>query len=243
MAMVIALGSCVTHRDLTYLRSTTDQKSYKLAEVPPYRIRSGDNLYIRVVGWEEKTFEFFNPSNNQQNTFSREYFHFNGYVVDENGYIGMPVLGKIHVEGLTINETRDTIQNKVSEYLKEGKVIVKLANFYITIIGEVGNAQQLHILEENTTIFEALAQSSGINPAGNRRTVKLIRNINDTLVTYHLDLTDDRLLEDELLFVRPRDMIYVEPMKARILTENMGRISGTLSLVFSIITLISVLNL
>lgn len=244
-AILILMGStsCVTHSDLTYMKSGQDKETYIMATLQPYKLREGDQLYIKVFGSEEKTFEFFNPENQGNGNVSRESLYFDGYTINGEGYIEMPVLGKINLAGLTIDQAKEVIQKKIDQYLKDSLVIVKLANFYITVLGEVGKPQQLDIYDDRTTIYDVLALTGDISATGNRRDIKIIRNVNDTLMTYHIDLTDRSILENELLFVRPRDLIYVEPTKATVLRSNRSEIAGTISLVVSIITLISVLSL
>lgn len=244
LSLLFLLPSCVTYKQLTYLQETATDvvPAYPLPAAAAHKIKSGDYLHIRVTGWEEKTYAFFNLLE-ESGSFSAEYFYYNGYQVDEKGEVMMPVLGKMALAGLTIPEARQRVQTEVDQFLKESYVSLKLANARVMVMGEVGSAGPINLLSEKTSLFEVLALSGDITSQGNRRAVKLIRTLNDTAYTYSLDLTDPAILHNENLYVLPGDVIYVEPMKARILSSNIAQVGGTLGLIISVITLLRVLSL
>lgn len=244
--IALFLASCVTGKKITYLQENTASHSgkYLLSSNAPYKLKPGDNLFIKVMGWEEKTYDFFNPaSGNAITNFSEDYFYFNGYIIEEDGHIRMPVLGKIMLAGLTVEQAREQVQLGVDEYLKDGRVALKLANFNVSVLGEVSSPQKLSIHQESTTIYEVLAMCGDITPSGNRQNVKLIRQEADSAQSYFLDLTNASMLSNEMLYVQPGDLILVEPMKARVLSSNISQVSGTIGLIISVITLISILSL
>ena len=245
LSLMILLPSCVTFKQLAYLQEETrrdEANIYPLPAPAPHKIQSGDYLHIRVTGWEEKTYAFFNLLE-ESASFSPEYFYYNGYLVDENGEVMMPVLGKMALAGLSIPEARQKVQTEVDQFLKESYVSLKLANAKVMVMGEVGSPGPVNLLNEKTSLFEVLALSGDLTPTGNRQAVKLIRTLNDTAYTYSLDLTDPSVLSNENLYVLPGDVIYVEPMKARILSSNISQVGGTLGLIISVVTLIRVLSL
>jgi polysaccharide export outer membrane protein len=244
LSLFFLLPSCVTYKQLAYLQEASSEGggAYPLPPASSHKIKSGDYLHIRVTGWEEKTYAFFNLLE-ESAAFSPEYFYYNGYLVDENGEVMMPVLGKMALAGLSIPEARQKVQTEVDQFLKESYVSLKLANARVMVMGEVGAPGPVNLLNEKTSLFEVLALSGDISPTGNRQAVKLIRTLNDTAYTYSLDLTDPAILSSESLYVLPGDVIYVEPMKARILSSNIAQIGGTLGLIISVVTLIRVLSL
>lgn len=114
--------------------------------------------------------------------------------MDEQGFISYPQLGEIKVEGLTTAQVRNIIQKKVNEYLESASVFVKLVNRNITVLCEVRNPGQKLMLKNQLTIFEALGTAGDITDYGNRRNVKLIRELPEGKHIVELDLTDSNLL-------------------------------------------------
>lgn len=244
LPLLLLLSSCVTYKQLAYIQEDANRisASYPLPASGSHTIKAGDYLHIRVTGWEEKTYDFFNLLE-ESAVYSPEYFYYNGYQVDEKGEVTMPVLGKLALAGLSISEARQRVQTEVNLFLKDSYVSLRLANARVMVMGEVGSPGPVNLLSDKTNIFEVLAQSGDITAWGNRQEVKLIRTVNDSVYTYTLDLTDPAVFLNEHIYVLPGDMLYVAPMKARILGSNLAQISGTVGLIVSVITLIRVLSL
>lgn len=245
--LLLFLGSCISQQKTVYLQDGggLHGKAYPLSHPEPYRVKTGDNLFIRIDGWEEKTYQFFNPGRNtgEQSGLGEGFFYFNGYPVDKEGLVSLPVLGSLKVEGLTLNEVTDSLQSRLDNYLKDGRVSVRLANFAVTVLGEVGAPGRISVYDEGFTVYDALARAGDIGIYGDRQHVRLVRMSGDTAYTYVLDLTRAHMLSDSLLFLQPDDMIYVEPLRARVFTWNAAQTGGIVSLVISTITLISLLAL
>ncbi|HRZ75962.1 MAG TPA: polysaccharide biosynthesis/export family protein [Bacteroidales bacterium] len=246
-AALLVLVSCIPQKKGVYLQDAERHqgKAYPMAPPPEYRIRPGDNLFIRVTGWDAKTFDFFNPGRNtgEQGGMGDSWFYFNGYPVDEGGQVNLPVLGGVKVGGLNLTEATDTVQRRVDGYLVGGRVSLRLANFSVTVLGEVGAPGRINVFDDQVTIFDVLSQCGDITLTGDRTRVSLVRQQGDTAYTYTLDLTQAHMLSNELLYLQPDDLIYVEPVRARIFSWNAAQTGGILSLVLSAITLISLLTL
>ncbi len=182
--------------------STTDYSHHKLKE--------GDILHIKIIGVQEEAFNIFNIENNANNnqTTSANLF-LNGFTVDSEGNIEIPILGKIYIKGLNVEESKQKIQNRADDFLFKSTVIVKHINFEITILGEVNNPGTYKVYKDNITILEALGLSGDLTDYANRKKVKLIR---DNKIIY-LDLTKVETLYSKNFILKSDDVLYIEPMK------------------------------
>lgn len=210
----------------------------KVFEIPysrEYRIQTGDNLYVRIISLDEKTNGIFNlmPANSNMNTTGGDAGLFLiSYTVDINGYIKMPVVGSVYVKDKTLEEIRGVLQESVDEYLKGSVVIVKLVSYYFTILGEVRRPGIYPVFQSKINIFEALGTSGDLTNYGNRNKIKLIREDKDKANLYVLDLTKKDILTSEFYYLKPNDILYVEPLKGKIFAFE----AFPYSLIFSTIT-------
>ncbi len=192
-------------------------KTFRNERKIDYRIQPGDNLYIRVVSLDEKTNILLNPLGGQysNNITSDASVYLNSYTVSENGDIEFPLIGLLPVKGKTVDEVRDEIQEKLNEYLKESVIIVKLVNFNITLMGEVRSPGQYKIYQNNINIFEAVSMAGDLTDFANRNKVAIIRQTKEGTEVGYIDMTKRDVLSSEYFFLKPNDIIYVEPVKGK----------------------------
>lgn len=213
---VLLLASCSTPlKELTYLNGIATDQTYNNGPAPDeYRIRPNDQLFIQVITDDPANAAFLNlvvPGRTTgtvgSTTNSMELIT---YLVDDAGKISYPQLGDILVEGKTVAEVRDIIQKKVEAYLESASVFVKLVNRNITVLGEVSQPGQKSMVKSQLTIFEALGTAGDITDYGNRKNVKLIRELPTGKYIAQLDLTDPDLIDSPNYYILPHDIIYVE---------------------------------
>ena len=150
--------------------------------------------------------------------------YLNGSTINSVGMIEIPVIGKVYLLGQNLEEAKKSIQKAVDEYLKDAIVIVKLANFQVTILGEVNRPGTFPVFKENVTIFEALAMAGDLSDYANRQKLKIVRTHNNKKKIYKVDLTDQQLLLSDFYYLRNDDMIYVEPLKYRTFRKSQSQI-------------------
>ena len=210
------LASCSTPlQEVTYLYGTDTGITLPDGPKPDeYRVRPNDQLFIQVISDDPLNAAFLNLINSQSNTgnlgSSANSLELITFLVDEQGSISYPQLGEIKVEGLTTAGVRDIIQQKVNNYLESASVFVKLVNRNITVLGEVRNPGQKLMVKNMLTIFEALGTAGDITDYGNRKNVKLIRELPDGKHIAEIDLTDPYLIGSPYYYILPHDIIYVE---------------------------------
>lgn len=195
-----------------------------------YRLHKGDNLYIKVYSVDEKTSKFF--QSDFPNLMNPTYLFLNSYTVDEKGYINISFIDKLLVEGLTVEESKNLIQKALNEYFKECTVAVKLVNFQVSVLGEVNNPGSFTIDKEQVNLFQALGLAGGPKDFSNLQKVILVRQTDNGSQAQVLDITNLKILESEYFYLMPNDIIYVEPVKAKMAIYG----SNTPYIVFSSIT-------
>jgi len=165
-----------------------------------------------------------------------------GYLVDANGYIEIPVAGKIKVGGLTTAEAREHIREKASVFFKNPIVNVRIANFKVTVIGEVLRPGAYLINGERASLLDALGEAGDLTIYGQRKNVLLARKEGGKQRIVRFDLTSSNVYDSPYFYLKQGDVIYVQPSKAKAnssdgtLTRTYALISSTLALVVVIAT-------
>jgi len=214
MLFVVSCNPPTTLDKVTYLNGINIGETYTTGPVPDeYSIRPNDQLYIQVISDDPVNAAFLNL-NNVQNISSAGSSSGNleliTYLVDNEGNIEYPQLGKIHVGGLMTGEVREIIQKGVDKYLQSASVFVKLVNRSITVLGEVRAPGQQLMVKNQLTIFEALGTAGDITDWGNFQNVKIIREVPEGRYIGQLDLTVPDVIKSQYYYVLPNDIVYVE---------------------------------
>ena len=138
------------------------------------------------------------------------------YIVDKNGDITFPLLGKIHVVGMTIEQLRNYLTEKISADVKDPIVRVALVNFHVNVMGEVKNPQTIEISTERFSVMDALASAGDMTEYGRRDNVLVIRETADGEKLYkRLNLKDPSIVTDPFFYLQQNDVVYVEPNDIR----------------------------
>jgi len=193
---------------------------------------------------DEKTNSLFNRNSIQNTTtFGSAQNYFESYTVSNEGYIEFPVIGKVFVKDLTIEQTRSLVQQLVDEYLKETVVVVKMSIFNITILGEVSQPGESQIFQDKINIFEALSRAGDLTDFSNRNKVVLVRQVKNDSKIYYLDLTSDKILTSELYYLAPNDIVYINPLPIKqfgFSTFPYGMIMGFVSFILTLLVFFDV---
>lgn len=209
--VTLVAASCSTPREqLIYMNGIQTDQTYDNVPLPEeYRIRPNDQLFIQVISDDPLNASFLNLTNTQSGSGSSNY-ELITYLVDEAGQIEYPQLGKIDVEGLTSTEVTAKIQKEVDRYLEGSSVYVKIVNRTITVLGEVKSPGQVLMVKNQLSIFEALGAAGDITDWGERRNVKLIRELPEGKHIVQLDMTNPDLINSPYYYILPHDVLYVE---------------------------------
>jgi len=138
------------------------------------------------------------------------------YLVDVEGKINMPLVGKIKVGGLTTQEARDTISEHLSRFLKSPIINVRVSNFRFSVLGEVNNAGTYSVGYENVNLLEALGQAGDLTKYGNRENILVIRQTDGKRRYGRVNLHQREVFNSPFFYVEQGDVIYVEPLPAKV---------------------------
>ena len=174
-----------------------------------------------------------------------EIYQINGYQVNSEGNITIPVIGGLKVIGLTTTQVSKKIQDLLVEdgQLVNPIVDVKIVNSYFTILGEVNKPGRYNFLKNNINIFQAIGIGGGLTINGKRKNIKLLRSSEGKLKVSEIDITSSDLFLSENFQIIPGDIIIIEPNNARVknagLIGNSGTLLSLLSFILSSIIVIS----
>ena len=213
--------SCVSLKKSIYLQGEISKVLNEVEGIyqtdqSAYVVKPNDNLYIRVNSLDDRTSSFLN---NESGTNTRIESPMSaslaGYRVEQDGSIYFPFVGKVYVANLTIEQVRQKMQLVVSKYLEESSITVKLLNDNITLIGEVNSPGRFLLYDEEINILEALSLAGDMTDYANRKKVRLIRKDGDIQQMFVINTLDDQLLLSPYFYVKPGDIIYVEPRRLK----------------------------
>ncbi len=181
-------------------------------------IQYADILAINISSIEPELAVPFNNFEVQDDRMIRQI----PYIVNANGEINFPILGKLSVAGLTTQELTDTLYNKLLKFLNNPTVSVQLTNFKVSVLGEVLRPGAYTIVNERITIPEALALAGDLTIYGKRKTVTLIREQNGTRTFIPIDLTSKAMFNSPYYYLVQNDILYVEANKTRVNASAVG---------------------
>ncbi len=204
-AIVLAatVTSCKAPQSLAYFENADSLKTVGTTALDyAVKIRPADELIITVNSIVPEATAAYNLSSTPQNQT---------YVVDTDGEITMPVIGKIHAAGMTTKGLGDYLTEKISKEVDSPVVRVQLANFRVNVLGEVKRPGAIEAKSERFTIFDALAAAEDMTEYGERTNVMVIREENGQRAYHRVNLKDARIVDSPYYYLQQNDVVYVEP--------------------------------
>ncbi len=239
------LSSCGSRKSMVYLQPDSTNIISNYEQYIP-KIQKNDILTIAVTAADPKVTAPFNPVSSMTTSNLNQSVDLAlrpTYTVDVDGNIMLPMLGKVHVEGLTRLQAIENIRIELSQYIKDPGVNMNFNNFRVSVLGEVAHPGSFIMPTERVTILEALGMAGDLTIRGVRQNVTLIREINGQKSMHHLDLTKQETLNSPYYYLAQNDVIYVEPNKSQINNSKLGANTNIIiSIAGLIITVISVLT-
>ena len=158
-------------------------------------------------------------------------------MVDKNGEIDFPVIGKVKIVGLSPAETQQLLKEKLSDYLKNPIINIRIRNFTVTVLGAVNRPGTYNVNGEQITILEALGLAGDINIKGRRDNVMVIRDFDGTKIYNRINLNGKSALKSPVYYLTQNDVVYVEPNKSGKTESSLDqRASITVSIISVLIT-------
>jgi polysaccharide biosynthesis/export protein len=213
----ILLSGCVTQHNLEYMQTKNrNTQAYIEAEMPDYKLKPNDELYIQFSSLDPAEANIFADARGGESSRMDPYgAYLVSYSIDKEGFLLLPVLGKIYVKDRTTSQVSSIITDSLSHILSQPMVKVKLVNRYVSVLGYVNHPGHYPYSQDKLSIYDALGLAGDITVYGNREEITLTRTENGKNVRKYIDLTSPDILGSENYYLRPNDMIYVKPLKKR----------------------------
>lgn len=233
----------MTQKSIEYLQDPVSVKNLPMSgdnggyfrNAERHRIHPNEELLIKVSSFDDNSFNYFNiqGANNSIQASNELSLNVITYYVDVDGYIDFPIIGKIKLAGMTLDEAKSKIEVALSSYFDQPNVQVKFAYKKVSILGEVRVPGYYTYTKDQLTILEALAMARDLTIHGNRKEVLIIRkDENNNSTKFEVDLTKDSNVFGYNYYIQPGDVIYIKPRK----TAKWNILATPITLAFSTIT-------
>ena len=240
---------------MIYLQNEVGDQVESLIEYnkPEYRLQCNDILAVNIRTSNEQVNSLMGEQKMGNQSIQAgvqsggDLYYMTGYSIDENGFVKLPFLGHIYIQGLTLNEAFHAIDSVVSISLKNYYLDVKLGGIRFSGLGEFKAPGKKVILQNQATIFEAIAACGDLSTVANREDIKLIRQYPDGTRIHSINLLNDDIIKSEFYFVQPNDVIYAEPLPQKswgvgvtgssTLNTIINTLSTSIALTLSVLTL------
>lgn len=219
---ILFLGSCSVPKNVTYFQGVDDltpEQKELMNQNYSSRICPDDRLSITVTAWDPTVVTPFNPpvfafakEGEEKVEASRQ---LQTYLVDKEGNIIFPVLGKVHLAGLSKQEAIEKLRQEISHYIEDVNVNVQIVNYKVTMMGEVARPGMVSVSNDRLTILDAIGRVGDLTINANRTNVLVIRDNDGQKEFARLDLTKPELFASPYFYLRQNDVVYVEPNDAK----------------------------
>jgi len=250
VALLLAMffASCVPYKKMLYLKDAqmvaeNQSANYVNERNVDYKLQPGDNLYIRFINTIDERSAAALAGDNTSRTYSTSsdasiYLH--SYTLDENGCIELPLTGKIELKNLTVDGAKEKMQTEINKFVNQTTLIVKLSNFNLTVLGEVAKPGMYKVYQSQINLFEAVSMAGNMTNFAKKNEVKIIRQTDTGSEIHIVDMGQADILSSPYYYLKPNDIVYVEPLKIK----QWGFTTFPYSTVLSIVTLaITLFNL
>ncbi|MBQ9255078.1 MAG: polysaccharide export protein [Bacteroidales bacterium] len=258
IALLLGLfTSCTKQKNLIYFQTdklkTPPMQVYEYPngqtnDSPDYLLQEHDMLYVQIYSTvDDEAAKLFGSTNSTSNYYSQaeSNVYLSAYEINADGNISIPTIGEVKVADLTVEQAKDLIQKKAEEYTSNVTVICKMVTFRIRVTGEVNKPGIYTFYQPAVDIYDALISAGDLTYDGDRSKVRIIRKTNTEDIVYTLDIRKTSVMRDKKYYLRPGDIVYVQPnKKTKALTtinHPLSTISYALSVVSSLASVIAII--
>lgn len=258
VSLALLVSSCASTKDIVYFQNKMVNNPEKIDKHAGIVVQPKDMISIVVSSRNPELVAMFNlpvvsyQAGGELIAAGGYNQRLMGYVVDEQGFIDFPVLGKLSVAGKTRWEVAEMVKDKLLQdgYLTDAVVTVEFLNFKVSVLGEVQSPGTFVIEGDKVTVLQAISLARDLTIFGRRDNVSVIREQNGHRTIYEINLTDVDLFKSPAYYLQQNDIIYIQPndVKARQSTtdDKTLRISSIAlssgSLLVSLVTLLATLG-
>lgn len=208
----LCIISCATKKEIVYFQDSEELNLKVINQTFEPVIETNDILHIMISSIDDEVVKPFRRSiQNENNNFSNSNPGLQGYLVNTKGNIKFPILGTFSVAGKTRGQVEEDLKARLSEYITDVVVDVRIMNFKVTVLGEVNNPGVFTISDERVTLPEAIGLAGDFSEDGMRENVTIIREENGIRRVAKIDFTKTDLFSSPFYFLKQNDIVYVEP--------------------------------
>ena len=244
VVMAMASTSCVTAKKVRYLQDMP-KAGMPLNEALEATVAPYDELRIQVLSNTGKDDELLKPFNAMQtmNMGGGGNGNMGGYLVDAQGNIEFPVLGEIHVQGLTRLQLQDTIASRLEQngYIKNPLVVARFLNFKVFFLSSSGG-KVINVTNERCTFLEALAMSGGLDWYTRRDRIGVMREVDGKRVIHYLDPRSTSIFDDDFFVLQQNDIIFTEERSYKFFSNNLNTVLALISSVTSLVSIYALIR-
>ena len=208
---ILVLSSCVSYKHIPYFHDLPQAVvlNQDIENHSPVVVQPNDVLDITVSSLS-KDAELFSPPSTRITINTNESETKDGYLVNPQGEIHLPLIGKIKISGLTTTEVNDLVTKRLKAHLKDPVVNVRLLNFKVAIFGDVGRPGIYPVTNERITVLEAIILAGDLNKEAVKSNILLIREIDKQRQFIRLDIESQSIFKSPYFYLKNNDLIYVE---------------------------------
>ncbi len=237
IALLAILSSCSTKKSVHYFQDFLKAETLNNYLSPSVQI--GDILDINIKALDIESVSMFQSTDaGQFTTNSLDVRKLNGYKVDSEGQIDLPLLGSIKVINLTTNQISTLLEEKLKSFVVTPAVKTTILNFKFSVLGEVKNPQTFSLIDDKISIIQAIGLAGDLTINGDRSNITLLREVNGNFESTTIDLTSFDITSSAYYNLRQNDVIYVRPNTAKVkssgIVGNVGTLTSVLSLLLSL---------
>jgi polysaccharide export outer membrane protein len=242
--LAVIFASCAPEKKMLYLKEAAMaaenlSKEYVNDRSINYKLQPGDNLYIHVINTIDERSAASINGDVRGYLSSDANIYLQTTTIDEDGCVEMPLVGKIEVKNLTVDEAKDRLQMAINTYINGSMLVVKLASFNLTLLGEVSRPGMYKVYQSQINLFEAVSLAGNMTNFAKKSEVKIIRQTDNGSEIITVDMGKADILSSPYYYLKPNDIVYVEPLKIK----QWGFTTFPYSTVFSIASLEATLYL
>lgn len=215
----LLLSSCASKKDVVYFQDTGSFETIvdKNSFTPKFKVDDLVSIHVSTLdNVASAPFNLYRGSS-EGGMITEQV----DYLIDKEGNIDFPVIGKLKIAGLSPDELRILLRDELSDYLKDPIINIRLMNFTITVLGEVRRPGTYSVNGERITLLEALGLAGDLTIKGKRDNIMVLRDFDGTKVYTRVDLTNKGAMSSPVYYLTQNDVVYVEPNKSAITSSSL----------------------
>lgn len=245
LAIMMSISSCVTNKKYQLMQKNDVHKSQPKDTVLrsyttqpfDYKLQPFDVVSIRFESLTPTEFDFLSRNSAMQNAaVNPQFLAFFGEVINSAGEVNYPVIGRVVIGGLNIFEAQDKLQALANQFLDSPKVIVRLVNFRVTLLGEMNREGQVIMTNNRVTLLEAIGMAGGLGEFADRSNIKVIRQHGTEVEVHYVNVLDENFVNSPYYYVNQNDIVVVPPLRQRPFRRyfgpNLALVSSSLAFLF-----------